>query len=60
VLAGLFARDARYAAHNEEWAALAAHLKQLALADASPSAILDDLAAQIVQIEKSDHANPAR
>jgi DNA repair protein SbcD/Mre11 len=60
VLAGLFGRDIRYAARSEEWAALAVNLKQLALAEASPAAILDDLAAQVGQIEKGDHADPAR
>ena len=66
VLTDLFARDVRYAARSEEWASLAVNLKQLALADASPAAILDDLAAQIEQIESAEeiieasHADSAR
>ena len=60
VLTGLFDRDTRFAAHSAEWAALAVNLKQLALADASPAAILDELSANIAQIEKSNHADPAR
>jgi len=72
VLTDLFARDARYTARAEKWASLAVNLKQLALAEASPAALIDELAAQIEQIEsaaqtesvlqteKTDHANPER
>lgn len=56
VLADLLARDTRYAAKSEAWAALAVNLKQLALAGASASAVVDELAAQIEVIE---HADPA-
>jgi DNA repair exonuclease SbcCD nuclease subunit len=56
VLADLFGRDARYAAHKETWAHLAINLKQLVLNGASASAVLDELAAQV---ESIDHADPA-
>ena len=50
VLASLFARDQRYAGQNEAWAALALSLKQLALSEASPAAILDELGAQMERV----------
>ena len=56
VLTDLFGRDARYAAHSSEWAAMAVNLKQLVLAGASASAVLDELSAQV---ESIDHADPA-
>jgi DNA repair exonuclease SbcCD nuclease subunit len=57
VLADLFGRDARYAAHNEQWAHLAINLKQLVLNGASASAVLDELAAQVELIEHADSAS---
>ena len=43
VLASLFSRDVRYAAHNTQWMQAALSLKQLALSGASPDAILAEL-----------------
>ncbi len=58
VLAGLFARDSRFAAASEQWASLAINLKNLALADASATALVDELAAHLAQIEEQRHADP--
>ena len=57
VLTDLFGRDGRYAAHSSEWAAMTVNLKQLVLAGASASAVLDELSAQV---ESIDHADTAR
>jgi hypothetical protein len=56
VLADLFSRDTRYAAHSGEWAQLAISLKQLVLNGASATAVLDELS---VQVETIEHADPA-
>lgn len=57
MLTDLFGRDGRYAAHSSEWAAMTVNLKQLVLAGASASAVLDELSAQV---ESIDHADTAR
>jgi exonuclease SbcD len=57
VLTDLFGRDARYSAHSSEWAAMAVNLKQLVLAGASASAVLDELAAQVESIDHADSAS---
>ncbi len=57
VLTDLFGRDARYAAHSSEWAAMTVNLKQLVLAGASASAVLDELAAQVESIDHADSAS---
>ncbi len=57
VLDELFARDARYAGHSSQWAAMAINLKQLILNGASASAVLDELAAQVESIEHADSAS---
>ncbi len=57
VLSGLFSRDARYAARSDAWAAVAIEIKQLALADGSPAAILDELDAQLEKMEHADSAS---
>jgi hypothetical protein len=57
VLTELFSRDARYAAHSSEWAALAINLKQLTLNSAPAEAVLDELAAQVETIEHADSAS---
>jgi hypothetical protein len=57
VLADLFGRDARYAAHNTEWATMAVNLKQLVLNGASASAVLDELAAHVESIDHADSAS---
>jgi exonuclease SbcD len=57
VLADLFSRDARYAAHSSEWATMAVNLKQLVLAGASASAVLDELAAEVESIDHADSAS---
>jgi hypothetical protein len=54
VLADLFGRDARYAAHSDAWAQLAINLKQLVLNGAAASAVLDELGAQIEVIDHAD------
>ena len=57
VLADLFGRDARYAAHSTEWATMAVNLKQLVLSGASASAVLDELAAEVESIDHADSAS---
>ena len=57
VLTELFGRDARFAAHSDQWAKLAVNLKQLALSGAPAEAVLEELAAEVETIE---HADPAR
>ena len=57
VLTDLFGRDARYAAHSSEWAAMTVNLKQLVLAGASASAVLDELAAHVESIDHADSAS---
>jgi DNA repair exonuclease SbcCD nuclease subunit len=56
VLTELFGRDARYAAHSAEWAALTINLKQLVLNGAPAEAVLGELAAQVETIEHADSA----
>jgi hypothetical protein len=57
VLTDLFGRDARYAAHSSEWATMTVNLKQLVLAGASASAVLDELSAQVESIDHADSAS---
>ena len=57
VLADLFGRDARYAAHSSAWATMAINLKQLVLSGASASAVLDELAAEVESIDHADSAS---
>jgi DNA repair protein SbcD/Mre11 len=63
VLSNLFGRDARYAGQSDAWAEIAISLKQLALADGSPAAILDELDAHLDDLdarpEKTNHADSA-
>ena len=54
VLAGLFARDARFAAQNTRWMQAALALKQLALTGAPPDAILSELDGHLDAIEAGD------
>jgi DNA repair exonuclease SbcCD nuclease subunit len=51
VLASLFGRDARFAAHNTRWMQATVALKQLALSGASPDAILTELDSWLQAIE---------
>lgn len=50
VIGGLLARDTRYAANSDAWAAVALELKQLALHAAPADQIADQLAAMIAQV----------
>lgn len=54
ILADLFLRDERFADHREDWADLAIALKTLALTNASPDAILDEMDARAGQIENAE------
>lgn len=56
VLAELFGRDVRYAAHSSQWAQLAVNLKQLVLNGAPAEAVLEELAAQAEGIAHADSA----
>ena len=57
VLAELFGRDVRYAAHSSEWAQMAVNLKQLVLNGAPAEAVIEELAAQMESIEHADSAS---
>lgn len=57
VLEGLFARDARFADQRAQWAALAIDLKNLALAEAPATALVEELAAALAQMEEGRHAD---
>jgi hypothetical protein len=47
VINSLLQRDSRFREKSEAWSALALQLKSLSLSDASPEAIVDELAAQM-------------
>ena len=54
ILADLYRRDQRFAAHSRDWARVALSLKLLALEGASPEAILDDLSAHMDALQPDE------
>jgi DNA repair exonuclease SbcCD nuclease subunit len=59
VLADLFENDVRFRQHSSQWARLALGLKGLALEDAAPDVILDELESQMAKIEQPDASGDA-
>jgi exonuclease SbcD len=53
VLSELMTRDIRFHAHSEQWVELTLCLKKLALSNASPEVILDELAGQIHELQNN-------
>ncbi len=51
VLSELMSRDTRFQAQSEQWVELTLGLKKLALSNASPEAILDELAGQMAGLQ---------
>lgn len=54
VLSGIFAQDVRFREQNEAWAAAAVAIKKLALSNADPATIVDELAALTDQIRSQN------